>query len=171
MTHIFSDYPIFGSEIQCPQCHRPIPALFLTDAYFCPRHGAFEANPIAGELIHVESGRCWRQWEGKWHRQHSHPDSLRFEIFEALDRLHRQGYRATQAIVAQRYKDMLGNSLECHSDWFRQLYFVKQRLYGLPVEFSPDIHAEPRWQIVSFELRTEPGAPTNYTYPFLKAWQ
>ncbi|OWY64113.1 TIGR02652 family protein [cyanobacterium TDX16] len=68
MTHILSDYPIFGSEIQCPQCHRTIAALFLTDAYFCPLHGAFEANPIAGELIHVESGRCWRQWEGKWYQ-------------------------------------------------------------------------------------------------------
>ncbi|MEQ9000185.1 MAG: TIGR02652 family protein [Coleofasciculus sp. B1-GNL1-01] len=171
MTPILSDYPIFGTEIRCPQCHQPIPALLLTDSYVCPEHGAFEANPNTGELVHVQSGRCWHQWEGQWYRQHIHPDTLRFEIAEALEHLYRNGYRATQVIVAQRYKEMLGNSLEHHADWFRQFYFVKQRLYGVPVEFSSDQHTEPRWKIMNFEFQTEPGNPTNYTYPFLKAWR
>ncbi|NJR48411.1 MAG: TIGR02652 family protein [Leptolyngbyaceae cyanobacterium CSU_1_3] len=102
VAQILGDYPIFGSEIHCPQCHRTIPALFLTDTYICPQHGAFEANPTTHELIHVQSERSWRQWENQWHRQHLHPDGLRFEIAEALDRLYREGYRATQIIIAHR---------------------------------------------------------------------
>ncbi|MEQ8959854.1 MAG: DUF2396 family protein, partial [Coleofasciculus sp. C2-GNP5-27] len=51
MTPILSDYPIFGTEIRCPQCHQTIPALLLTDSYICPEHGAFEANPNTGELV------------------------------------------------------------------------------------------------------------------------
>ncbi|ASC73169.1 hypothetical protein XM38_041310 [Halomicronema hongdechloris C2206] len=85
-------YPIFGPEIQCPHCRQEIPALTLTDTYLCPRHGAFEANPDNKELVHLQSGRHWRQWEGEWYRQHTHPDGIRFEIHEALDRLYTQGY-------------------------------------------------------------------------------
>ncbi|MGK7914214.1 MAG: TIGR02652 family protein, partial [Prochloraceae cyanobacterium] len=78
-------YPIFGPEIYCPHCRQIIPALTLTDTYLCPRHGAFEADPKTGELIHLQSGRHWRRWEGEWYRQHTHPDGIRFEIHEALD--------------------------------------------------------------------------------------
>lgn len=171
MAQILADYPIFGSEIHCPQCHRTIPALFLTDTYICPQHGAFEANPHTQELIHVQSGRSWRQWENQWHRQHLHPDGLRFEIAEALDLLYRKGYRATQIIIAQRYQEPLPPSLTNHSEWFQPFYFVQYQLYGVPVGFSPDSFAEPRWQIINFEFETEPGEPKNYTYPFLRAWR
>ena len=82
MSHPAIDYPAFGPEIQCPHCHRTIPALFLTDTYLCPRHGAFEVSPI-GELIHIPSGRCWHHWESHWYRQHIHLDGLRFEIANA----------------------------------------------------------------------------------------
>lgn len=171
MTQILENYPIFGSEIQCPQCHRTIPALFLTDTYICPKHGAFETNPNTHELIHVQSGRSWLQWENQWHRQHLHADSLRFEIAEALDRLSRKGYRATQIIIAHRYQELIAPSLANHSDWFKSFYFVRYQLYGVPVGFSPDSSAEPRWQIINFKVETEPGEPRNYTYPFLRAWR
>ncbi|MBE9020626.1 TIGR02652 family protein, partial [Chroococcidiopsidales cyanobacterium LEGE 13417] len=64
-------YPIFGPEIPCPHCRQPIPALTLTDTYLCPRHGAFEADPKTGELIHLQSGRHWRRWNNEWYRQHT----------------------------------------------------------------------------------------------------
>jgi len=171
MAQILGDYPIFGAEIHCPQCHRMIPALFLTDTYICPKHGAFEANPNTNELIHIQSGRSWLQWENQWHRQHLHPDSLRFEIAEALDRLYRKGYRARQIVIANRYQELLTPSLENHSDWFQPFYFVKYQLYGVPVQFSPDPLVETRWQIINFEFETELGEPKNYAYPFLRAWR
>jgi len=43
-----------------------------------------------GELIHLQSGRHWRRWNNEWYRQHTHPDGIRFEIHEALDRLYTQ---------------------------------------------------------------------------------
>ncbi|MDE5112160.1 MAG: DUF2396 family protein, partial [Trichodesmium sp. St7_bin2_1] len=49
------NYPIFGPEIQCPHCRQTILALTLTDTYLCPRHGAFEADPNTGELLHLHS--------------------------------------------------------------------------------------------------------------------
>ena len=33
--------PAFGETIRCPCCDRSIPALVLTNAYLCPRHGLF----------------------------------------------------------------------------------------------------------------------------------
>lgn len=165
MAQILRDYPIFGSEIHCPQCHQTIPALFLTETYICPQHGAFEANPNTHELIHIQSGRSWLQWENQWHRQHLHPDSLRFEIADALDRLYREGYRATQIIIARRYQEPLVPTLT----WFQP--FVKYQLYGVPVAFNPDSLAEPRWQIINFEFETEPGEPKDHIYPFLRAWR
>jgi uncharacterized protein (TIGR02652 family) len=101
-------YPIFGPEIQCPHCRQIIPALTLTDTYLCARHGAFEADPKTGELVHLQSGRHWRRWENEWYRQHTHPDGIRFEIHEALDRLYTQGYRATKVIIARRYQELMG---------------------------------------------------------------
>jgi uncharacterized protein (TIGR02652 family) len=141
------------------------------ETYMCPRHGAFEANPHSRELIHIQSGRCWKLWDGVWYRQHLLPDTLRFEIAEALNRLYRRGYRATQIIIAHRYQESLVPSLANHSDWFQSFYFVKHQLYGVPVAFSPDSLAESRWQIINFEFETEPGEPKNYTYPFLRAWR
>lgn len=99
MTVAFS-YPIFGPSIQCPHCRQTIAALTLTDTYLCPRHGAFEADAEQEELVHLQSGRRWRFWEGRWFRQHTHADGIRFEIHEELDRLRMQGMRATQVIVA-----------------------------------------------------------------------
>ncbi|QDZ41335.1 TIGR02652 family protein [Euhalothece natronophila Z-M001] len=130
-------YPIFGAEIQCPHCRQTIPALTLTDTYLCPRHGAFEADPKTEELVHLQSGRCWRMWEGEWYRQHTHPDGIRFEIHEALDRLYTEGYRATRVIIARRYKDLVSSYLEKHRS---------------------------RWGVINFDLEKEQGVPVRYPY-------
>lgn len=84
-----NQYPLFGHEIQCPFCKQTISALILTDSYLCDRHGAFEAEPKTGELVHLQSGLKWRRWDGEWHHQHTrtHPDGIRFEVHEALDKL------------------------------------------------------------------------------------
>ncbi|MDJ0729662.1 MAG: TIGR02652 family protein [Crocosphaera sp.] len=156
-------YPIYGPEIQCPHCRQVIPALTLTDTYLCPRHGAFEANPKNNELVHLQSGRHWRRWEGEWYRQHTHPDGIRFEIHEALDRLYTQGYRATKVIIANRYKDLVSTYLERNTSWRGNSQSVP-RLYGLPVEFSPDIPKEPQWEVINFDLEKEPGVPKRYPY-------
>ena len=105
-------YPIFGSEITCPHCRQTIQALTLTDSYLCSRHGAFEANPETKVLKHLQSGREWRLWEEKWYRQHTHPDGIRFEIHEALDRLYTEGYRATKVTIASRYYNLISSYLE-----------------------------------------------------------
>ena len=156
-------YPIYGPEIQCPHCRQVIPALTLTDTYLCPRHGAFEANPKNNELVHLQSGRHWRRWEGEWYRQHTHPDGIRFEIHEALDRLYTQGYRATKVIIANRYKELVSTYLERNTSWRGSAQAVP-RLYGLPVEFSPDIPREPQWDVINFDLEKEPGVPKRYPY-------
>ncbi len=155
-------YPIFGPEIRCPHCRQLIPALVLTDTYLCPRHGAFEAHPNTKELIHLQSERQWRQWEGEWYRQHTHPDSLRFEIHECLDRLYAQGYRASKVILAYRYLNLMAGKLE-RAPGDRGGY----SLFGLPVEFSPPAAVEPRWEVVNFELLREPGIPVRYP-PYLR---
>ena len=158
-------YPIFGPEIKCPHCRQVIPALTLTDTYLCPRHGAFEANPETGELIHLQSGRHWRRWNSQWFRQHTHPDGIRFEIHEALDKLYTQGYRATKVIIATRYQDLMSGYLERNSPWRSGQSEVKSgRLYGLPVDFSPDPKEEPRWDVINFDLDKEPGVPVRYPY-------
>lgn len=41
---------------------------------------------------------------------------------------------------------------------------LKPRLYGLPVEFSPDPKEEPCWDVINFDLEKEPGAPVRYPY-------
>lgn len=99
--------PIFGPEIRCPHCRQWVAALTLTDTYLCQRHGAFEADPETETLVHLQSGRRWRLWEDNWYRQHTHPDGIRFEIHEELDRLHTQGYRATRVVVAERYRELI----------------------------------------------------------------
>jgi len=117
MTHTNLQYPIFGPQIKCPHCRQTIDALTLTDSYLCPSHGAFEANPDTSVLVHLQSGRQWRLWENKWYRQHSHPDGIRFEIHEALDRLYTEGYRATKVITASRYYNLISSYLDKGSSW------------------------------------------------------
>jgi uncharacterized protein (TIGR02652 family) len=157
-------YPIFGPEIHCPHCRQTIAALTLTDTYLCQRHGAFEADPKTTTLVHLQSGRHWRPWEDEWFRQHTHPDGIRFEIHEALDRLYTQGFRATRVVIASRYAEMISAYLERSTPWRGQTDGQKPRLYGLPVEFSPDPTIEPRWDIINFDLEKEPGAPVRYPY-------
>ena len=126
--------PIFGSDISCPHCHKTIPALTLTDSYLCERHGAFEAEPDTQELVHLQSGRRWRRWNGMWFRQHTHVDGIRFEIHEELDRLHAQGMRATAVTIAHRYSKLLHSYLE--SNHAHRKKNGQWQLYGLPVSFS-----------------------------------
>ncbi|WP_247218879.1 TIGR02652 family protein [Synechococcus sp. C9] len=155
-------YPIFGPEIACPHCRQMIPALTLTDTYLCPRHGAFESNPETGELVHLQSGRRWRQWQQHWYRQHTHPDGIRFEIHEALDQLYSQGYRATKVTIAQRYQELMTGYLEKANRPGEE--GCRYRLYGLPVVFSPDPATEPCWEVINFYLDKEPGTPVRYPY-------
>jgi len=112
-----SQYPIYGPEVQCPHCRQTIPALVLTDSYLCSRHGAFEANPDTQDLVHVQSGRHWQRWDNRWYRQHTHPDGIRFEIHEELDRLYTQGFKATRVIIAQRYQALMTPYLEHGAPW------------------------------------------------------
>lgn len=152
-------YPIFGSEIKCPHCRQIIPALILTDTYLCPRHGAFEVQPNGKDLVHLQSERQWRLWNDEWYRQHTHPDGIRFEIHESIDRLYTQGYRATKVIIAQRYSELLRPYLESNPT-----DPDAQRLYGLNVEFSAPEEQEEKWGIVNFELDKELGVPKGYPY-------
>jgi uncharacterized protein (TIGR02652 family) len=162
--NLVNTYPIFGPEILCPHCRQPIPALTLTDTYLCSRHGAFEADPKTGELIHLQSGRNWRLWEEKWYRQHTHPDGIRFEIHEALDRLYSEGYRATKVVIANRYRELVSAYLDQTGVKRNKDDSTLPRLYGLPVDFSPEGTIEPCWEVINFDLEKEPGAPTRYPY-------
>ena len=38
------------------------------------------------------------------------------------------------------------------------------RLYGLPVEFSPEAKDVPCWDVINFDLEKEPGVPKRYPY-------
>ena len=164
MLNLSLQYPLFGPEIHCPHCHQTIPALTLTDTYLCDRHGAFEVNPKTGDLVHLQSGRNWRFWEGEWYRQHTHPDGIRFEIHEALDRLSAQGYRATKVIIAERYKPLVSTYLERNAAWQESGQKGIPRLYGLPVEFSQEENDDDRWAIINFDLEKEAGIPKRYPY-------
>jgi uncharacterized protein (TIGR02652 family) len=164
MTNPSFQYPIFGPEIKCPHCRQAIQALTLTDSYLCPRHGVFEANSDTKELVHLQSGRHWRLWENTWYRQHTHPDGIRFEIHEALDRLYTEGYRATKVIIAQRYRSLVSSYLEKATSWNANGESKLLRLYGLPVEFSPDSTDETCWEVINFKLEKERGTPSRYPY-------
>ncbi len=157
-------YPVFGPQIQCPHCRQTIDALTLTDSYLCPRHGAFEANPETRVLVHLQSGRHWRQWEEKWYRQHTHPDGIRFEIHEALDRLYTEGYRATKVIIAHRYYHLISSYLEKGNNWIGDNSAKMYKLYGLPVEFSPSEDESSCWDVINFTLEKEKGSPSRYPY-------
>jgi uncharacterized protein (TIGR02652 family) len=158
MSIAFS-YPIFGSTIACPHCRETLPALTLTDIYLCQRHGAFEADGNHQELVHLQSGRRWRQWQGEWFRQHTHVDGIRFEIHEELDRLRAQGIQATHIFLAERYRDLITPYLDGQKVPVSTNPISPVRLYGLPVVFiSPPIEnldrdPEARWQVINFELR------------------
>jgi uncharacterized protein (TIGR02652 family) len=158
MTQSFQ-YPIFGPEIYCPHCRQPIAALTLTDSYLCHRHGAFEADPKTGELVHLQSGRHWRLWEDEWYRQHDHPDGIRFEIHEALDNLYRSGNQVTKIIIAHRYQELVSLYLERNNNDFKCF-----KLYNIPVEFSPESSTDPRWNVINFDFQTKPGVPQRYPY-------
>jgi uncharacterized protein (TIGR02652 family) len=165
MMHAALQYPIFGPEIQCPHCRQTLPALTLTDTYLCPRHGAFEADPQTEVLIHLQSGRHWRRWNQEWYRQHTHPDGIRFEIHEALDRLYTDGFRATRVVIASRYRELISTYLERTTSWSSGGEgSALLRLYGLPVEFGPDPNEDPQWQVINFALDKEPGLPTHPPY-------
>ncbi len=164
MTELNLQYPIFGPQIQCPHCRQLIDAITLTDCYLCPRHGAFEAEPETETLIHLQSGRRWRLWDGKWYRQHTHPDGIRFEIHEALDRLYTEGYRATKVIIARRYYDLISSYLEKSGGWGTDQETKLYKLYGLPVEFSDKFSDDPAWEVINFVLEKEKGTPPRYPY-------
>lgn len=134
-------------------------ALTLTDSYLCQRHGAFEADPKTEDLVHLQSGRHWRLWDGQWYRQHTHPDGIRFEIHEALDRLYTEGFRATKVIIAQRYRTLINTYLEQAASSPKHSGAGGPYLYGLPVEFSPEFLEDLRWQVINFDLDKEPGIP------------
>ena len=158
-------YPIFGPEIACPHCHQTIQALTLTDTYLCQRHGAFEADPKTGELTHLQSGRCWRRWEERWYRQHTHPDGIRFEIHETLDRLYAEGYRATRIVIAKRYRELVGSYLERHTSWrARNENQELPKLYGLPIDFGPDPTEDSCWDVINFKVLHEPGVVARAPY-------
>jgi uncharacterized protein (TIGR02652 family) len=157
MTLAFS-YPLYGPSIHCPHCQQSIAALTLTDTYLCHRHGAFEANAEHQELVHLQSGRRWRQWDGLWFRQHTHVDGIRFEIHEELDKLRNRGMRATQIRVSARYQALLMPYLDQGSQ--RRDSAGHLRLYGLPVVFcapdrSPTSGQLCRWEVINFELGQE----------------
>ena len=164
MIEVALQYPMFGPEIQCPHCRQTIPALTLTDAYLCPRHGAFEADPKTGDLVHLQSGRHWRHCEDEWYRQHTHPDGIRFEIHEALDRLYTQGYKATRIIIAQRYRELISTYLERTTSSRGESESSMPKLYGLPVDFSAESQEESCWDVINFDLEKEPGVPIRYPY-------
>ena len=157
-------FPPLGETIRCPCCDLLIPALVLTNAYLCPRHGLFEVGSKKNEVIHLDSGRRWRSWQGHWYCQHQQVESLRAELFSMLAHLHHQGFHATGITLAQRYRELVTPYLESGSDWFRQIYCGKLRLYGLPVTFQPETQADSRWQVISFELTQIPGSPKTYAY-------
>lgn len=164
MLNAASQYPLYGPEIRCPHCRQLIPALTLTDSYLCPRHGAFELDPETQELVHLQSGRHWRQWEDQWYRQHTHPDGIRFEIHEALDRLYTEGFRATRVIIAQRYRHLINAYFERSAPWQGNGDKAGPRLYGLPVSFSASSEEEPCWGVINFDLDKEPGVPVQQRY-------
>jgi uncharacterized protein (TIGR02652 family) len=156
-------YPIFGAEITCPHCHQTIPALTLTDTYLCSRHGAFESDPHTRTIVHLQSGRYWQLWESRWYRQHTHPDGIRFEIHDVLDKLYIQGDRAIRVMIAQRYQELINSHLGQGMPWLMGESSLPL-LYNLPVIFSPEPVVEARWAVINFELDTEPGIPLHYPY-------
>jgi len=157
-----SQYPIFGPEIQCPHCYATISALTLTDSYLCPRHGAFEADPNTRDLVHLQSGRHWRYWQEKWYRKHTHPDGIRFEIHEALDRLYLEGYIAIKITISDRYRELMINYLDKGKASAQKSEIPAFKLYGIPVEFS-SIN-DPSWEVINFILEKKPGIPQEYPY-------
>jgi uncharacterized protein (TIGR02652 family) len=159
VSTLAQQYPVFGSEIKCPHCRQIIPALILTDTYLCSRHGAFEVHPNGKDLVHLQSDRQWRLWEDEWYRQHAHPDGIRFEIHESIDRVYTQGYRAVKVTIALRYQDLVTPYFESSA-----VDPNLRRLYGLTVEFSPPESQEPRWGVINFGIEKELGTLKGYPY-------
>ena len=67
-------------------------------------------------------------------------------------------------IIAQRYHPLVNTYLERGAPWRTPGDSAPLRLYGLPVEFSPDPTADPQWAVINFTLEKEPGVPVRYPY-------
>jgi uncharacterized protein (TIGR02652 family) len=149
----------------CPRCRQTMTVTASCGHYECSRHGTFEFLSDTEELIHVESRRHWQRWDDEWYQQHTHPDEIRFEIHASLDKLYTQGYRATKVIIARRYQKLISGYLENSTPWrSAQSEPTQPRLWGIPVEFSPDSTEDPRWSVINFDLEKEPGVPVRYPY-------
>jgi len=72
----------------------------------------------------------------------------------------------TQVIIANRYRDLVSSYLERNTTWRGNEpgEATIPRLYGLPVEFSPNAPDEPCWDVINFDLEKEPGVPKRYPY-------
>ena len=84
----------------------------LTEAYLCLSHGVFEADPVTGGLVHLDTERCWHPWQGNWYQQHRNPEGLKIEVYQALDHLHYQGFRAVKLTLARRYESLVQPHLD-----------------------------------------------------------
>jgi hypothetical protein len=67
-------------------------------------------------------------------------------------------------IIARRYQELISGYLERSAPWRGQSEPPRPRLYGLPVEFSPESPEEPCWEVINFDLEKEPGVPVRYPY-------
>ena len=67
-------------------------------------------------------------------------------------------------IIAQRYRELVSAYLERSISWRPNSDSCPGRLYGLPVEFSPDPKDEPCWEVINFQLDKEEGVPVRYPY-------
>ena len=100
-----------------------------------------------GHLRQIQRQRNWftsnlggigGNGNNEWYRQHTHPDGIRFEIHEALDRLYTQGYRATRVIIACRYKDLISTYLERSAPWRGAARFAAPRVFmDFPLSLAP----------------------------------
>ncbi|BAY93042.1 hypothetical protein NIES3275_50790 [Microchaete diplosiphon NIES-3275] len=68
-------------------------------------------------------------------------------------------------IIARRYQELMSGYLERSTPWRSgQPENSSARLYGLPVDFSPEATEDPCWEVINFDLEKEPGVPVRYPY-------
>ncbi len=62
--------------------------------------------------------------------------------------------------------ELMSGYLERNTPWRSsgQGETTGNRLYGLPVEFSPHPVEQPCWEVINFDLEKEPGVPVRYPY-------
>ena len=60
----------------------------------------------------------------------------------------------------------MGGYLERSSPWRsgQSSDVSSARLYGLPVDFSPETNNDSCWEVINFDLEKEPGVPVRYPY-------